>query len=435
MEYTTSSGLVVHDSRLRAFPRDVDPNSNEAVGSVGPNVPAGYGDEHVMWDECGVAPPMVQAWQGWPVEWATPTWGSMAGLGEITRRVSTVFAAISKQAQIISTMPPYRTRNGKVTSQLAWMRNPEPQAYNDWIEAFEQIVFSYLGCGEVFLWATSRFKDSGKIASWVMLNPAWVTVDFVPGSANLRRFTLGGEDITDDVLHIRYASWPGDARGHGPLEAAARAMFGAAALEQYQADLAARGGIPWGVITVPGRLTAEQANDARNQYVTARLGARGAPAVFSGGATLSPLNVSPKDMALLELRQFDEARLAVLLGVPPFLLALPSGADSLTYQTVEGIYDYHWRSSLRTMAAKLTSAIGRWILPPGEELELNRDEYTRPAFQDRMAGYASLHGIVEVGPDGVERRAITIDEIRAAERLDADDQVDAASSSSLAVPA
>lgn len=440
VEYTTAGGLIVRDKRARAFPRDVDANGNPAIGTVGPDVPAGYGDTNVMYADSvnGWAvppPPMVQAWAGWPVEWATPLWGSMVGLGEITRRVSTVFAAIDKQAKILATMPPYRTSNGRIVSPLAWMRNPQPDVYTDWSEAFQQIVYSYLGSGEVFLWATSRFRDSGRIASWVVLNPSVVNVEL---QGSIRRYNLRGnlnDDITADVLHIRYASWPGDAHGHGPLEAAARAMFGAAALEQYQADLASRGGIPWGVITVPGRLTAEQATDMRSQYVTARSGARAAPAVFSGGATLNTLNISPKDMALLELRQFDEARIAVLLGVPPFLLALPTGADSLTYSTTESMYDFHWRSSLRPIAAMLTSAIGNWALAnPDEALELNRDEYTRPGFSDRVAGYAALHGIVERDADGVERRAITVDEIRHAERLHIDDNVDVAATS-LAVPA
>lgn len=412
MEYTTSSGLVVHDSRARAFPRDVDPNTNDAVGTVGPNVPAGYGDEYVMYDAYGIPPPMVQAWAGWPVEWATPTWGAMVGLGEITKRVSTVFGAIDIQARQLSTMPPYRTRNGEVIGPLAWMRNPQPEVYTGWIEAMRQIVFSFLGEGEVFLWATSRFPDSGRVRTFIMLNPGWMNVEI---EGQLRRYFLQGVELpTADVLHIRYASWPGDARGHGPLEAAARAMFGAEALERYAANLAIRGGIPWGVLESPRRLTAQQANEMRAQYVNSRMSALGAPAVMSGGVSLRPLTFNPKDMALLELRQFEEARLSVLLGVPPFLLALPSGADSLTYQTVEGIYDYHWRSALRPLAAMLMEPLGNWAIgDPEQAVELNRDEYTRPAFADRVNAWAVLHGIQD--DDG--KRAIDVAGIQKAERL------------------
>jgi HK97 family phage portal protein len=406
--------------RLRALPRDV-PSTVDADESDG--------DTYVMYDGGAPAPPLVERWDGWPVEWSTPTWGTMVGLSEMTRRVSTVFAAVDKQARILSTMPPYRTKGNVVQPRLAWMRNPQPGVYTGWIEFFRQVVYSYLGSGEVFLWATDRFRESARISSFVMLNPSWVRVE---ADGELRRFWLNNVDITRDVLHVRYASWPGDPRGHGPLEAAVRSMYGAAALEQYQADLAGRGGIPWGVITAPGRLTANQAHDMRSQYVASRLGARGAPAVFSGGATLEPFNISPRDMALLELRQFDEARIAVLLGVPPHLLGLPSGGDSLTYSTVEGIYDYHWRSSLRPFAAELMEAIGAWIFAdPDEWLEVNRDEYVRPPIDKMAAVYATLHGIVETDELGVERRVLSVDQIQAALRL----QATSAPATSLAVPA
>lgn len=411
VEYLTPSGLVVQDYR-RAFPRDVDPNDNAAVGSVGPNAPEGYGDTHVMYDGCGVPPPMVQGWQGWPVEWATPSWGSMVGMGEITRRSSTVFNAMDVHAKALATMPPYRTLNGEVVRPLGWMRNPQPDVYNGWTEFMRQMVFSFLAEGEVFLWATSRFPDTGRVRSFIMLNPGWVNVEMV---GQIRRFFLNGVELpAADVLHIRYASWPGDARGHGPLEAAARAMFGAEALERYAANLAIRGGIPWGVLESPRGLTAEQANNMRAQYVNSRMSAMGAPAVMSGGVTLRPLTFNPKDMALLELRQFDEGRIAVSLSCPPFLLGLPSGGDSLTYQTVEGIYDYHWRSALRPFAQMLMEPLGNWaIADPDQAIELNRDEYTRPAFADRVTAWAQLHAIQD--DDG--KRAIDVAGIQKAERL------------------
>lgn len=429
MERPASTGRFT--PRVRAFPRDVNATSTETTDDSSES-----SGSLVMYDANAPAPPYVERWDGWPVEWATPNWGSTVGLMDITRRVSTVFAAMDLQARVLSTMPPYRTRNGKVVNPLAWMRNPQPGVYNGWSDAFKQVVISYLS-GEAILWATERFRETGAVMSWVVLDPAWVRIEL---DGMLRRYTSmsTGEDITADVLHIRYASWPGEPHGIGPLASAAQSLVGAAALEQYQADLASRGGIPWGVITAPGRLTADQATDMRSQYVTARAGARGAPAVFSGGATLSSMNLSPRDMALLELRQFDEARLSVLLGAPPFLLGLPSGGDSLTYSTVEGIYDYHWRSSLRPMAATLMEAVGNWALAgrveSSEAIELNRDEYVRPPLDKRAAAYATLHGIVEVDSAGMEKRAMTVDEIRAAERMDvAVGQPSAASS--MAVPA
>jgi HK97 family phage portal protein len=414
MQYVTETGLVVTNERHhragdpRSWPDNGNVQPPPPVGA-GPTTSEGYGNTHVMYPETVGAPP-VQAWSGWPVEWATPTWGEAAGgLAGIINRVSTVFGAIDLNASILSTMPPYRLQGAQVIEATAWMRNPQPEVYTGWTEAMKQVVISYFN-GEAFLWATSRYAD-GTVRSWVMLNPAWVEIDL---HGQVRRYTMGGIDITADVLHLRYSSWPGDGHGHGPLEALAYNLFGAAALERYQSGLAIRGGIPWGVLTAPGNLSAEQATMLRDNFVRARMSSMGAPAVMSGGVTLSPFTVTPKDMALLELRQFDEARIATLLGVPPTLLGLPTGEGSLVYQNVSSIHDFHWRAYLRPKAATIMEAISNWALPSTQRVELNRDEYVRPAFAERVAGWSTLFAIHD---EETGERAISIEEIRTAERL------------------
>jgi HK97 family phage portal protein len=228
-------------------------------------------------------------------------------------------------------------------------------------------------------------------------------------------------DITADVLHIRYASWPGVPYGFGPLIALAYNLFGVAAMEQYQSNLASRGGIPWGVLTAPGNLNATQAESMRDAFVAARLTTMGAPAVLSGGVTLAPFTMNPRDMALLELRQFDEARISTILGVPPLLMALPSGDTSMTYRNAEGIYDFHWRAYLRPKAAALMEAISNWALPNMQKVELNRDDYIKAPFNERVVAYNTMFNIFD---PATGERAMTIDEIRAAERLTTLDEPD-----------
>lgn len=430
-DYVTDSGLVVTDRRhTRADdPRSWPPNEggagvNTPPQTVGPTSSEGFGNTHVMYPDPNMSlaqreainRPQVQAWSGWPVEWATPNWGqAVGGLAGIINRVSTVFGAIDLNSSILSTMPPYRLQGNEVVPSLPWMRNPQPEVYTGWTEAMKQLVISYFN-GEAFLWATSRYADGtdgvpNSVRTFVVLNPGWVDVKM---NGQLRRYEMGGLDVTDDILHIRYSSWPGDPHGHGPLEALAYNLFGAAALERYQSSLATRGGIPWGVLTAPGNLTSDQATILRDNFVAARLSAMGAPAVLSGGVTLQPFTISPKDMALLELRQFDEARIATLLCVPPTLLALPSGEGSLVYRNAEGIYDFHWRAYLRPKAATIMEAISGWATPGTQRIELNRDEYVRPGFHDRIDGWSKLFNIFD--PETGER-AITIEEIRTAERL------------------
>ena len=424
MQYTTDSGLVVTDRRHTRSDWGNDPRSWPANDNVqppppvgaGPTTSEGFGNTNVVYPATdlygNINPPPVQAWSGWPVEWSTPNWGAhIGGLGGLINRVSTVFGAIDLNASILSTMPPYRLVGSSVAPPLPWMVNPQPEVYTGWTEALKQIVLSYFN-GEVFIWATSRYAD-GTVRNWVMLNPAWVDVEMI---GQTRHYEMGGLDITDDCLHIRYTSWPGDPRGHGPLEALATNLFGVAAMERYQADLVTRGGIPWGVLTAPGNLSAEQASLMRDNFVAARLNNMGAPAVMSGGVTLAPFTITPKDMALLELREFDEARICVLLCVPPMLMSLPSGDKSMTYRNAEGIYEFHWRAYLRPKAATIMEAISNWALPSTQSIELNRDEYVRPVFQERIPGYSLLFNMID---PVTGQRAMTIDEIRQAERLSA----------------
>jgi HK97 family phage portal protein len=429
--WTTPTGLVVTDRRHTRSdyddPRSWPPNSNinpppPDQPGVGPNMSEGFGNQHVMYpaDQPAVyaepaLPPPVMPWSGWPVEWSTPTWGSGAGgWASMVARISVVFGCIDLNSSLLSTMPPYRVVNQVVQASLPWMRNPQPEVYTGWIEAMKQVVAAYWGGGEAFLWCTSRYSDNS-VRTWVMLNPEWVSTEMF---GQTRRHYLGnvgqGPDITDDVLHLRYSSWPGVARGVGPLEALANNIVGVEAMERYQSQLASRGGIPWGVLTSPGNLTRDQAEEQRTAFVNARLSAMGAPAVLSGGVTLTPFNITPRDMALLELRQMDEARISTVLGVPPMLMGLPSGGDSMTYRNADSIYDFHWRAYLRPKAAYIGEAISQWALPGQQNIEFNRDEYTRPSLDQRAVIYNTLFNIFD--PITGER-ALTIDEIRAQERF------------------
>jgi phage portal protein BeeE len=116
-------------------------------------------------------------------------------------------------------------------------------------------------------------------------------------------------------------------------------VVAANALARYATTLAAAGGIPNAVLSTRPTSTPPRPQDLQMAWVTARMSSMGLPAVLSGGIEFELLQFSPKDMALLELSQFNESRIAVLLGVPPFLMGLPSGGDPMTYSNVQWLFD------------------------------------------------------------------------------------------------
>jgi phage portal protein BeeE len=183
-------------------------------------------------------------------------------------------------------------------------------------------------------------------------------------------------------------------------------------LNRYVSGFAASGGIPTSALKHPDSLDADQAADLKAQWIAARQSGIGEPAVLSGGVTFETIQANPRDMALVELSQLTGSRIAVLLGVPPFLVGLPSGGDPMTYQNVAALFDYHWRAGLRPKAQAVMSALSGWLLPRGTSIELNRDSYVQPEPESRARTYQILNSIQ--GPEGP---AMTVEEIRAAERF------------------
>jgi len=421
-EYTTPSGLVVRDGRHERSlpPRDNPPNGippgvnppptttnppgDFAPVSVGPDASEGFGNTHVMYP-AAYPPVEAQAWSGWPVGWQVP-WSTVGGLsGRVAASVDLVFGCLDLNSSVLSTMPPYVVKGGIRQTPPSWLVNPEPLVYNAWTDFAKELFWTYQAVGEVFILTTARYADTGRPMRFIVVSPAYVDVDRVNGRV---RYQIAGNDVSADILHIKYVSYPGDLRGHGPLEAAGSRILASEALTRYATELASRGGIPWAVLKYPRRASRAQMAQMQADWLEARRSALGAPAVLSDGVELEVVSTAPKDMALAEMARFSDARICVLLGVPPFLMGLPSG-DSMTYSNVSSLFDYHWRAGLRPKATDVTANMSGWALPAGTDLELDRDEYVRPGELERAQTYEIL---TRIG-------AMTPDEVRVHERLGA----------------
>jgi HK97 family phage portal protein len=227
-------------------------------------------------------------------------------------------------------------------------------------------------------------------------------------SNHRRQFSINGAVLNPaDVLHIPYKISPTQARGIGPLEVGRTRMIAAAVLARYATEFAMSGGIPPSILTHPEELTRKQSNDLLDAWVESRMTRLGLPAVLSGGVQWEATGINPLQTAMVELEGYEEARLAVLLGVPPFLLGLPTGGDSMTYSNVTSLFDYHWRAGLKPKADRLLASLANWLTPRGTQLEVNRDEYVRPGPLERAQTWAIL----------VDKQIMTVEEVRAVERF------------------
>jgi HK97 family phage portal protein len=343
-------------------------------------------------------------WSGWPAEWSTPNWEWNSRFNSL---VDIAWACIDRSATALSAMPVYRTRGGRVIEPASWMVNPDPMIYSSWHEFAKQLFRDYL-MGEAFVLPVADGADGYPLTFRVV--PPWMM--HVEISGGTRRYRLGGPsgpDKTDEVLHIRYDSDTTSARGKGPLEVAGGRRITAGLIEAYTRRVVENGGVPVYTLETEESLSEDDAQDLLNQYLTSRRANFGAPPVLDNGVTLKTHPaMSPKDMAMIEIAQFTEARIAVLLGVPPFIVGLSStGSQSMTYSNVSQVFDQHDRLSLRPMAAHVMAALSGWALPSTQRAELNRDEYSRPDFAARTEAYVKL----------LAAGVMTVEEIRAAERM------------------
>jgi phage portal protein BeeE len=181
-------------------------------------------------------------------------------------------------------------------------------------------------------------------------------------------------------------------------------MLTAGLIAKYVREVAATGGIPVRTINTTESLTRDEAQALQDAYMASRVANVSAPPVFDNGATLEDHEfVSPKEMAMLELEQFNESRIAELLGVPPFLVGLPAGGDPMTYSNVGQLFDFHDRSYLAPTARTVMAALSWWALPRGQAAELNRDEYSRPSFDARAGAWEKFVAMGAATPEQVAR--------------------------------
>ena len=327
-------------------------------------------------------------WSGYPAEWGSPSWSangnSSSSAGAMSRVVDAAWAAIDLNSSVLSSMPVYRLRRGVVVPSVTWMANPDPTIYSSWQEFAKQLFWDY-HLGEAFVLPMAH-SAGGAPTNFRVIPPWLISVEMRGGR---RDYRLGATDVTGEILHIRYASTTDNARGIGPLDVAGARQVAIRLLQRYADNLAETGGTPMYWLGLQRNVTESEGKDLLDRWIESRAKYAGHPAIVSGGATLNQTkSMNAEDVALLELTHFNEARIAILLGVPPFLLGLASGGGgSITYSNVESLFDFHDRSSLRPKANAVMAALGQWALPDSEAVELNRDDYTRPGLVDRARAY------------------------------------------------
>jgi len=319
----------------------------------------------------------------------------------LIERVGTANRCLQLCAQQIASSPlRYRRRTpappGKDYAP-PWISAPDPAWFPNGIrDAIFATVWSIYSAGDAFLWTTSR-DASGYPATWTVLDPGSIKVE---GQLGSRVYSYGGVPLdANDVLQIT-RNPTGALRGTSALQAYAANVLAAFQGDSYAGEILGGGGVPSAVIKSARRLTEDQANDVKSQWIQRTNAA--APAVLPPDLDFEQLAFSPKDLVLLESREYDAKQIAAAFGVPAPLLNM-SLAGGLTYQNPSSLFDLWWRAELSPVSKAIEEALGHW-LPRGSWVEFDSTAARAPDFASLSSTWIAL----------VAAKIATEDEARAA---------------------
>lgn len=346
-----------------------------------------------------------------------PTSRSAAGKSvtpETSLEVSTVMACVRILSDSISTLP--------VDSNIRVAGVRKPYKRPTWMlferghlrktDVLGQVMVSLLLYGNAYV-ATYR-DESGAVAWLQPLDPTAVSPRMsAPGlvvydvSLETGRQTFS----TNDILHIRGMTLPGELEGVSPITYQRETLGLSLAAQEYGAAFFGNGALPGAIITAPGDISPNGRAALREGWSALHRGSEnaGKVAVLTNGASFQKVTVDPEDAQFLETRKFQINDIARIYGVPVNLLQHSDGPEmgkSLSDKNTHFV-----QHTLRPWVERLEEALS-WLLHsdgnvPTTFVKFNLDGLMRGDHSTRFATYNT----------SVVNGILTINEVRAMEDL------------------
>jgi HK97 family phage portal protein len=163
----------------------------------------------------------------------------------------------------------------------------------------------------------------------------------VPG---LQAQTLKAEDVLDFKMFDPLNAYT----GYPPVAVAARVGDVDNAVTDYLKLFFEKGGTPPGILTTTQKLVDSEVANIRRRWAERYGGIDGwlQPAVLDSDASYQQIGSSFKDMGFQVLDARNEARICMVLDVPPIIVGAKVGLDSGTYSNYEQARRSWWEDSL-----------------------------------------------------------------------------------------
>jgi HK97 family phage portal protein len=330
---------------------------------------------------------------------------------ETAFKITAVWSAVSLISDTIATLPldAFIRRDGTrgpFRPKPAWVAKPDldqqPSAF------WQSVIVSLLIDGNAFI---RVFRSGGQVVNLVPLNPHKVEIQ--RNGIGRVMFRVEGEKnllSSEDVVFISDLVRPGEIRGMARVEALKDNLGLSMALESYAARFFSNSATPQGIITFPGNLNSEQAENLRRGFDAAHRGLRRShkTGVLSGGADWKVTGVDPEQSQLEMSRRLAVEDVARAFNIPNHMLGVQG---STAYASVEQDSIFFVQHTLRPIVQKLETAFSVLLneVPGGESafLRFNLDGLLRGDSQARATSYSI----------GLQAGYYTVNDIRRLEDL------------------
>lgn len=341
---------------------------------------------------------------------------------------------ISSIAEAVASVPlmVYRGETELTESPLHTLfRRPNPA--QTWGEYVEAVVGYLLISGNTYQEAVSASR--GTVAELYALRPDRMKV--IPGQDGLPvgyQYTVNGKTTRWDVdiiagvrpvLHTRLFHPVNDWYGMAPVEAGAYAVdVHNEAMAYTQAYLQNAAKPSGALVTREGEHLSDE-NYARlkaqmeDQYQGSKNAGR--PMLLEGGLTWQAMGGTPKDAAIIEVKNSAARDICLAFGVPPMLIGIPGDNTYANYAEARLAF---WEDTVLPLLARMVEGWQGWLAEPlGLEIKPDLDQI--PAIVEKRQALWTMLAQSDVLTPNEKRDAMGYEAIPGGDELRAAPDVSA----------
>jgi phage portal protein BeeE len=256
--------------------------------------------------------------------------------------------------------------------RLPWMRQPEIDTPRETTLAYT--VDSMLFYGRAYWRVTDVYQEDGRPARFEWINPELVTFDTSLETGRIVRYyvNLNPTPLSGIGSLVVFSSVD-----EGILVRGGRTIRAAVELEAATVNYA-RNPAPSITLKNTGMdLPAEQVENLLARWRESRRQSGGSVAYLSAAMDMSSVGFSPKDMMLVEAREYQAQEIARLVGIPAWYVGADSGG-SMTYSNVNStrrdLVDFSLRPYMAAIEQRLSMDD---VTPRGTHVSFSLTDFTR----------------------------------------------------------